>query len=90
MRKQTGLFDDPEQERSNYSGILETESRVIRALTLLTAGATTEEISWLLQCDVESVKPLMATLRENGKIVDSGERRDNGRAIIWKIRKGKS
>ena len=73
--------------RSNYKGKLTIRDRVLQLLQKVPQALTTEDISELLNVPYVSVQPRLSELREDGKVIDTGERGETkwGKACIkWR------
>ena len=68
--------------------VTELEAKVLAALRLCPAGATSHHVAQMTGIPLVSVSPRMAVLERAGRIADSGERRQtSGRArgIVWTV-----
>jgi len=73
--------------RSNYKGKLTIRDRVLQLLQKVPQALTTEDISMILNIPYGSVQPRLSELRDDGKVIDTGERGETkwGKSCIkWK------
>ena len=81
---------DPETSHQAARTLTPTqlEDKVLTALKLHPAGATTHELAAMLKLSLVTVSPRMAPLSRKGLVVDSGRRKcgESGRrSIVWRL-----